>query len=87
MNEADIEKGVKEILLKRLDIDPEKILRTSCFKDDLGMDSFGAVEVMFEIEDKFGIEVDEKDLLDIKTVQDMLGYIKGKLNNSNSKNP
>ena len=53
MNEADIEKGVKEILLKRLDIDPEKILRTSCFKDDLGMDSFGAVEVMFEIEDNF----------------------------------
>lgn len=85
MNEVDIEKGIKEILSERLDVDPEKILRTSYLKDDLGMDSFGAVEVMFEIEDKFGIRVDEKDLLDIKTVQDMLGYIKEKLNNSNSK--
>ena len=53
-------KGVKEILSKRLDIDSEKILRTSYFKDDLGMDSFAAVEVIFEIEDKFGTKVDEK---------------------------
>lgn len=78
MTEAEIEKGVKEILSKRLSISAEKILKTSYFKDDLGMDSFGAIELMFEIEDKFNINVDEKDLLNIKIVQDIIDYIANK---------
>lgn len=86
MTEAEIEKGIKEILSKRLNIKPEKVLRTSYFKDDLGMDSFAAIEVMFELEDRFEIDVNEKDLLDIKTVQDMIQYIKKKIDEGNLKN-
>jgi len=87
MTEAEIEKGVKEILSKRLNISTEKILKDSKFVDDLGMDSFGAVEVMFEIEDKFGIEVNEKDLLNITTVKNMVDYITNKLNKNDLRNP
>lgn len=76
-----IEEGIKEILSKRLDIKKDKIALDSKLDDDLGMDSFGAIEVMFEIEDKFDIEVPEKDLLDVKTVRDMINYIVNRLKN------
>lgn len=79
MTEAEIEKGVREILAKRLNINIDKISRESILIDDLGMDSFGAVEVMFEIEDRFKIEVNERDLLNIKTVEDMISYIESRL--------
>jgi acyl carrier protein len=85
MAETNIEKGVKEILAKRLNIDENRILKTSNLKDDLGMDSFGAIEVMFEIEDRFGISVEEKDLLDVKIIQDMIDYIAKKVNRGSSK--
>ena len=85
MAETNIEKGVKEILAKRLNIDENRILKTSNLKDDLGMDSFGAIEVMFEIEDTFGISVEEKDLLDVKIIQDMIDYIAKKVNRGSSK--
>lgn len=86
MTEIEIEIGLQEILSSRLSISPEKILRISHFKNDLGMDSFGAIEVMFEVEDKFSINVNEKDLLNIKTVQDMINYIVDKLDKKNSTN-
>jgi acyl carrier protein len=63
-----------------MNIDIKKISRASHLANDLGMDSFGAIEVMFEIEERFGIEVDEKELTNIKTVGDMVNYIKGKTN-------
>lgn len=85
MTEVEIEKGVKEILAKRLNISTDKILRNSDFKDDLGMDSFGAIEVMFEIEDRFGIEVQEKELIEIKKVEDMINYIKKRINKDGEK--
>ena len=81
MNKKEIEQKVKEILAKRLGIPSNKITLDSHLVDDLGMDSFGAVEVMFEMEDRFSINVNEKKLIDIKTVQDMINYIASKLKN------
>ncbi len=81
INLKQIEEDIKEVLSKRLDIKKDKICLDSKLGDDLGMDSFDAIEVMFEIEDKFDIEVPEKDLLDVKTVRDMLNYIIKRLKN------
>lgn len=74
----DIEKDLKEVLAKRLSINPAKISRNSDLQNDLGMDSFSAIETMFGIEEKFNIKADEKELGNIKTVGDLLDYIKGK---------
>ena len=75
MTEAEIEKQVKEILSGRLNIEIKKINSDSKLVDDLGMDSFGAIELMFELEDKLGIEFPEKDALSLNTVKDLISYI------------
>ena len=54
MNKQEIEQKVREILADRLEVDLEKVHIDSDLVNDLGMDSFGAVEVMYEMKEKFG---------------------------------
>ena len=81
MNRKEIEQKVKEILADRLDIDIKKIKLDSDLVDDLGMDSFGAVEVMYEIKEKFGIEISEEDFSSIEKVSDIVKSIYIKIKN------
>jgi acyl carrier protein len=84
MDNINIENRVKEVLADKLNFPIEKISLTSSLQEDLCMDSFGAIEMMFELEEKFSIKVDDEEMKDIKTVQDILVYIKNKLGNSPS---
>ncbi len=71
----EIEKKVIQILSDKLSIDAEKINIESKLVEDLGMDSFGAIEVAFELEDAFGIEIPDKDFAKAKLVKDIIDYI------------
>jgi len=76
MDKEQIEQKVKEILADRLDIDINKIELDSDLVDDLGMDSLGAVEVMYEIREKFGVDIPESELSRIEKVKDIIEYFK-----------
>jgi len=76
MDRKEIEQKVKEILADRLDIDIEKIKLDSDLVDELGMDSFIAVELMFELKEKLGINVSEKEFSNIGTVRDIVNFIR-----------
>lgn len=80
MDRVEIENKVKEVLAEKLNIPLDKIDLSSSLRDDLGMDSFASVEVIFEIEDKFNIEVPDQEAANIKTVTDILNYINARLN-------
>lgn len=82
MDIANIEAQVKEVLAEKLNFPIEKIGLTSQLEKDLCMDSFGAIEMMFELEERFAIKIEEEDMKSIKTVQDVLNYIKSKLGNT-----
>lgn len=75
MKKEEIEKQIKEILAKRLNISLEKISLESNLIEDLGMDSFGAVELIFEIKDKFGIEIPDDAFKNIRQVKDIISYL------------
>ncbi len=70
------ERVVKDILADKLSKDIKDIKIESILKDDLGMDSFRAVELIFELKDKFGTEIPQEDFSKIKTVKDIIEYIK-----------
>ncbi|MBA7468536.1 Acyl carrier protein [subsurface metagenome] len=74
-----VEKQVKQIFADQLDLDMEEIKETAILTDDLGIDSFSSIEIVYELEDKFGIEIPEKDLADVKTVDDIVTYIISRL--------
>ncbi|MCD6539640.1 MAG: acyl carrier protein [Candidatus Omnitrophica bacterium] len=78
MDKKEIEQKVKEILADRLDIDIKKIRPDSDLVDDLGMDSFRAVELAFAVREEFGIEIPTKDMADMRTVRDLMKYIEKK---------
>ena len=67
---------IKAIIAENLGIDEEKITEESSFNEDLGADSLDLFEMVMSLEDKFGIEIPAEDLEGIKTVGDVVDYIK-----------
>ena len=68
-------KQVKQILADELDLNMEEIKETALLTDDLGIDSFSSIEIVYDLEDKFGIEIPESDLANVKTVGDIINYV------------
>ena len=67
-------KKLQDIISNYLDIDPKSITEESSFKD-MEVDSLDMVEIVMEIEDAFGITIDET--AEIQTVGDIIKLIQG----------
>ncbi|MEK6796655.1 MAG: acyl carrier protein [Spirochaetota bacterium] len=66
---------VKEVIVSQLGVDEGKVSQQSSFVDDLGADSLDTVELVMELEKKFGIEIPDEAAEKIKTVGDAVKYI------------
>ena len=67
---------VKELLAAHLEIDLDTITDDSTF-EDLGIDSLDAVEILMEMEDEFGIEIQAAEMG--HSVKELVEYIDKKL--------
>lgn len=74
---ASVEQTVKEILAKQLSMDAANIKSDALLVEGLGLDSFGSVEVAFELEDKFNLKIPDAAIYSAKTVKDIVDYIAG----------
>jgi acyl carrier protein len=77
----NVEKKIKKIISKILNIKVEKILNNASFLDDLSADSLDIVELIMAIEEEFDIEISDEDAEKLNTVQKSIDYI----NNKNKK--
>lgn len=75
---TDIEKKVKEIIVEQLNVTEEECVLEAAIGDDLGADSLDIVELVMAMEDNFDLEISDEDLAGIRTVQDIVEYIKKK---------
>ncbi len=75
MLEVNVETTVKEILAQQLAIDISTIKIDSRLAEDLNIDSFGAVELAFALEEKFELKVSDEAIYTAKTVEDIVKYI------------
>lgn len=66
---------VVEIIAKELDKDASSITLETRLVEDLGADSLDAVEIMFLLEEEYGMEIDDESAQAIKTVGDLVNYI------------
>lgn len=59
-----------------LGVEEESITAETNFKDDLGADSLDLMELVMGFEDMFGVEIPTEDLTEIKTVGDVIEFLK-----------
>ena len=63
---------VRDMLAKQLNLKPEQITPQSDVVKDLGADSLDVVELLISLEDDYGISIPEDDIVNVKTVQDIV---------------
>ncbi len=81
----NLEKIVISSLSNYFNIPAKNIRAKSRLVEDLGMDSFGLVELTFELKERLGIEI-KKEILDkIHTVNDIIDYLGTCLKNKQTK--
>ena len=76
MSSKEIQDKVKKIIAEKLSVDLAEVKPEASFVDDLGADSLDIVELVMAMEDEFGIEIPDEEAEKIKTVKDVIEYIK-----------
>ncbi len=72
----NIESQVVDVIVEQLGVDREKVTPDAKFIDDLGADSLDTVELVMTFEEKFSVEVPDEDAEKLKSVSDVVAYIK-----------
>ena len=66
---------IREIITRYVEVEKEQITPDSRFIEDLGFSSFDFVTMLGELEDEFDIEVDEQEVVEIRTVGEAVSYV------------
>ncbi|MCS6957797.1 MAG: acyl carrier protein [Aquificaceae bacterium] len=75
----DLEQRIKEIIADQLGVEVDKLNPGARFVEDLGADSLDVVELVMAFEEEFGIEIPDEDAEKIRTVGDVIDYLKEKV--------
>ncbi|WP_024563410.1 acyl carrier protein [Candidatus Phytoplasma tritici] len=66
---------IKALIATQLSLDTSTITLDTRFREDLGLDSLDALELVMEVEKTFQINISDATLQNFKTVQDIVFYI------------
>ena len=75
MTEAEILSGLGEIIDEVAGVPADQVTPEKTFVDDLDIDSLSMVEIAVAAQDKFGVEIPDEQLKDLKTVQDVVNFV------------
>ena len=79
MTHGEIVSKIIQALADYLKRDPASITEAHHLRDDLGLDSMAVIELLFEIEDKFKIQIPDQDLPGLSTVGSVALYVQQRL--------
>lgn len=79
MTQEEIFEKVKTIVADQLSVDAAEVTPTASFANDLSADSLDVVELVMALEEEFEIEIPDEAAEEIKTVQDAVDFIGGKV--------
>jgi acyl carrier protein len=75
MTEQEILSGLGEIIDEIAGVPADEVTPGKTFVDDLDIDSLSMVEIAVAAQDKFGVEIPDDELKNLKTVQDVVNFV------------
>jgi acyl carrier protein len=75
MTEQEILAGLSEIIDEITGVPADEVTPDKTFVDDLDIDSLSMVEIAVAAQDKFGVEIPDDQLKDLKTVKDVIDFV------------
>ena len=64
-----------EVICNYVEVEPENVRPESLFMEDLGFTSFDFMSMLGELEETFDVEVDQQEVVNIRTVQEAVDYL------------
>ena len=77
--QSEIALRVRSALAEYLKRDVKTIKSGDTLRDDLGLDSLATIELVYQIEEAFDLEIPDNDLPGLVTVANVTAYIEGKV--------
>ena len=75
----DLFERLREIIVRELGVEPERVTLDARFKEDLEADSLDLVELIMAFEDEFGGEISDDEAQKIKTVRQAVDYMQSRM--------
>jgi len=75
---TELEEKINKVISDKLGVTADKIVPEAKFVEDLGADSFDQVELVMALEDEFNLEIPDEDAEKLKSVGEVLSYVKSK---------
>ena len=75
MQRAEIIKTVNEFLIDEFEIEEDMLTPDAHLIDDLGIESLDFVDIVVTIEKEFGFKVKREEITEVRTLDDLHGYI------------
>ena len=66
---------LKRIVSEYADVDPSQIDENMSLQGNIGIDSFGLVSMLMDIEEEFNVKISERELKHFQTLNDIYSYI------------
>jgi acyl carrier protein len=76
MTETEIQTGLGEIIDEVAGVPADEVTPDKSFADDLDIDSLSMVEIAVAAQDKFGVDIPDDELKNLKTVKDVIDYVR-----------
>lgn len=69
---------IKPLIAEALNLDEAEITLEASLKDDLGIDSLDAVELIMELEDEFDVKIEDVEAQTFVTIADIVKLLEAK---------
>ncbi|NEW61533.1 acyl carrier protein [Sulfurovum sp. bin170] len=79
MSEEEILVEIKKVLIEEFEVEEEVVKREASFYDELGLDSLDAIDLIVTMNNVFDIDVDNKEIENTKTIQQLIDVVKNNL--------
>lgn len=72
---SEMYESLRKLLAKQLRIDESKITPDAEIKKDLGADSLDIMQLLFTVEEEYGITIPDEELVTFTKVSDIVNYL------------